>query len=301
MASLSEEIMVNYKGRSYLPSRRFVRPYDLVGVEVELEQASELLRLINGDIKNYWEVEEDGSLRDNGVEFKTKGPLFGCDLEHALFLLDWNCQRANPVTSYRTSVHIHINVRDMNVKSIFKMFLTYLIFERPIFRMFPKREENLYCVPWFDADDDIEHLRVFLKYIRYSDNRYLEGKEFPIPKEYLAEMLTNGLSNLNKYSAVNLNPITKFGTIEFRHMNGTYDGDAIIRWINVIQCLKTFALDDRYSWNELPQLMSEFSPLQFADDVFGGCPPFNFNYNGLVYDMYQGARLVDYIYRLENA
>lgn len=40
-----------------------------------------------------------------------------------------------------------------------------------------------------------------------------------------------------KYTALNLLPITKYGTVEFRHMHGTNDFDKLCTWINSLSNL----------------------------------------------------------------
>ena len=51
----------------------------------------------------------------------------------------------------------------------------------------------------------------------------------------------NNIYNWNKYTALNLKPLNQHGTIEFRHLYGTWDKKVIITWTNLISCIKKYA------------------------------------------------------------
>ena len=69
---------------------------------------------------------------------------------------------------------------------------------------------------------------------------------------------------------MNLVPITSKGTIEFRHLAGTKDIKRIITWINLILCLKKFALKNSpdYIWDRIKTLNTTSEYKMFADEVF---------------------------------
>src|SRR5690606_4243198 len=72
-----------------------------------------------------------------------------------------------------------------------------------------------------------------------------------------------------RYSALNLAALRKFGTIEFRHMPGTGDIQKIRNWINLIMCLKQYALiKEELHLKEMPKYFSSTGFMQCAYEVF---------------------------------
>ena len=115
----------------------------LFGIEIEVEnvhpnQPAEVLY--------YWNVTEDGTLRNNGREFITH-PL---RLEQIPAALEEFNKFINPDCEFteRTSVHIHMNVRDLCIEEIFNTILIYLACEKVLFRWVGhKRDNNPFCIP----------------------------------------------------------------------------------------------------------------------------------------------------------
>ena len=67
-------------------------------------------------------------------------PLKGGDITRAMFgfkkvfLLYEEAGNEPPICSPRTSVHIHIDVRDLEVQQLKKLFLLYAVFEETFFK-----------------------------------------------------------------------------------------------------------------------------------------------------------------------
>ena len=184
----------------------------LVGVEVELEKV-ELLRDPFG-----WRVEQDGSLKDGGLEFTT--PVWHTHAEESLHEL-FSAVKAEG--SPRCSVHVHANICDFTLEQVKCLILLYTIFERPLYRFSGKRWNSIYCVPvqaWAIGFD--------LTLYRFKDLRVL----FP------------------KYSGINIFPDVKertvLGTIEFRQMTGTKNVMYIKTWIDIIAHLVKYAQTQDY-------------------------------------------------------
>ena len=209
---------------------KMVAPSALIGIEVEVENVPNYISL-----DYYWKSKHDGSLRNNGCEF-TSIPLRAYQVPYALdYLWKQMCQENDPDFSPRTSIHIHLNVRDMTVDQIKVLTLLYSIFERHFFHIAgTKREESIFCVPLYLS----KQVQV-IKDIPYS------------------------LQNWHKYNAVNLGTITgtadvpRFGTIEFRHLYGTMDNDIIINWINNILYLRQASLS--YTFDELSDKVKDMN------------------------------------------
>lgn len=215
---------LRYEETQPKPTVEIVCPTALVGIEMEVEN-------IRSDvpITHYWMHKEDGSLRNYGAEF-TSIPLRGYQVPYALDHLE-KCIRMhnNPDFSTRTSVHVHLNVRDMSENQIRVFILLYALFERHFFNFAgTKRETSVFCVPLYRTNQLADTIKREL--IRISNYWH-------------------------KYSAINCGTILgngdvpKFGTIEFRHLYGTLDKTVIIDWINQIFLLRTAS--HQYEYEDL--------------------------------------------------
>jgi hypothetical protein len=221
-----------------------VSPDELVGIEIELEG---IRYPVNPEY--YWKSKTDGSLRNHGVEYASI-PLMAYQVEYAMkYFQDFIQLKNHPVFSPRTSVHIHMNVRNMTWSEIEVFVLLYSIFERHFFMQTTKeRERGIFCVPIYKTD--------------------LLDKLMPIE---------NVSHYWNKYAAINLCTITgngdmpAFGTIEFRHMHGTMDEKVIVDWVNNIHTLKKaamkYTLEDVYEMLETMNSTSAY--LGLYTKIFG--------------------------------
>lgn len=222
-------------------------PQALVGIEVEVEG----MRAGPTYMDYYWNTKEDHSLRNYGWEF-TSIPLRGYQIEYALDYLHAEMVKHplnKPDYSPRTSIHVHLNVRDMTWSQLKSFVLLYTIFERHFFHIAgTKRESSIFCVPIYRS-------------IQRRSISTLEG----VPQ------------NWSKYNALNLGTITgngvvdKYGTVEFRHLYGTGDKSVIINWINNIFKLRRAAAN--YPFPELLERVKHMNTtsdyVALYVDVFG--------------------------------
>ena len=133
--SIADSFGMSVDSRKYKTTNALVLPDTWLGIELEIENINGVLkhvrnagvnypngggafdaRVLNtGTGRNLWIVEQDGSLRDGGLELKSI-PIFGLDVLTALNDLEkfFNEHDFKPKFSRRTSVHIHINVLDMD-------------------------------------------------------------------------------------------------------------------------------------------------------------------------------------------
>ncbi len=103
---------------------------DRVGVEVELENVPLNSRLRSAT-DTRWEIKEDGSLRNYGVEFVFAEPMFGEDVVNTIRNLPHVFQQLGirPNISERCSVHVHLDVRDLEYNQLLNLVVTYLLCE----------------------------------------------------------------------------------------------------------------------------------------------------------------------------
>ena len=291
---------------SYEESSNFILPRCIIGVEVELENMKEASNFARNGVPRrfaedgiedfsfdndtrgvlfgigYWNVKSDGSLRDNGVEFVTK-KLFGKDLSIALDELhDYLVANAvpNSTPSDRCSVHIHLDVTDLNKTEYARLLIDYAIFENVLFNYCGvHRKENLYCLPFARSDD----FKRTLSNILTSVEKDLDFKKY-----------VNGFP---KYSALNLKATSTYGSLEFRLHGGTYDMMRVKEWINIIMCLKKNCIGN--SANNLHREISRFGISNYLEKVFKNYHRI-LDYNECESDIVEGIRLAQDILLYNN-
>jgi len=252
----------------------------LIGIEVELENVRGL-DFNNESFRKYWNIVEDGSLRDGGLEFVLSRPFAGSDLIKALKEFDKTISKYKDriILSERTSVHVHIDVRSLDYSQLLKFVSLYTIFEEPLFRLAggEDRKNGIFATSLSNAEGYINHL----------------GSEGDSPSERNAKDI---ISNFSKYSACNLAAVRQYGSLEFRNHEGTYDTERILKWVNVLLLLRKNAIE-----NELPiqEILGNISIngaekvfkdifLEYSDEMM---------YPDLEFDMFNGLRLAqDIIY-----
>ncbi len=224
-----------------------VDQHALLGIEIEVENMKNYFETP----PYYWSVKEDNSLRNNGVEFVSI-PLRGYQIEYALDLFVKTINSTNtPEFTPRTSVHIHLNARDMTPDQVRCLVLLYTIFEKHFFHIAgTKRESSIFCVP-------------FYKTVGYQR-----------PSTLIEQ---GNLLGWHKYNALNRGTLLgtaqlpMYGTVEFRHLYGTQDKITIINWINNILKLRTAAMNSNWEMllQEVRSMNTTSSYVQKYQEIFG--------------------------------
>ena len=239
----------------------FRNPKGLVGLEIEVEN---VLSVDPNLTLMFWNIKEDGSLRNNGREFVIKGAIPIGFVESALRQLD---RGLNPDRDFsiRTSVHVHQDVRGMTLEQLTSLILIYITVESILFKFAENNRKNsIYCVPITQTEllnsitqtIDMKHI------VRNIDSFWL------------------------KYSALNLLPIKEWGSIEYRHMPGTLDIQKLLVWIDLISRIKIAA----YKWtiedlhNRIFALNTNSQYYHFLEDLFGSLVTY-LDVNNLIRDM----------------
>lgn len=257
---------------SYEPSAKFVTS-SLVGIEIELEGIGRV-RVDSRTFNKYWKTVEDGSLRDGGVEFVLSRPFAGKDLERALYSFDRNIakgQRGIKI-SPRTSVHVHIDVRDLTFVQLTRFISIYAIFEEALFNMVgQERKNNIFSTSLANAEGGLRKLGSFGNNPNPAEARHI-------------------LLHFTKYSACNISAVKKYGSLEFRNHEGTYDIARIAKWINVLLRMKDAAINMEIPVEEMFSRISMEGTQTFFRDVFREYSE-ELDYPNLEFDMYAGLRL----------
>jgi len=205
----------------------------LIGIEVEVENH----RLLKEPPSGVWQLTNDGSLRNNGVEWITL-PIEARFAPYALRELLGESLNTDCCFSPRTSVHVHVNCQDLHTTAVMDVILLYACLE-PLFFQFTGRgrAKNIYCVPIGDTD-----------LLPFMVNRRLE----------------QAITKWSKYSGLNILPLAEKGTVEFRHMHGTFDYDKLSRWVRLITKLFDYCI--KQGTPAIRRLVSSFNERM---DVFG--------------------------------
>lgn len=218
---------------SLLP--RLVDNSTYVGMEIEIERVLKTSGILNLGLDTpLWRNVEDGSLRNNGKEFVSL-PIKGEHIKLALDVFNHTMDKEKLCIGHeftdRTSVHVHMNVRDMSVEHLSNMLMVYILVEPLLYSWTSiERGKGVFCVPISQSKDMQEDLGNFLSKVSKGDFRNT----------------FEPLTSWQKYTGLNLLPIFNFGTIEFRHLYGTKDPEILITWLNIIFSMKRFACANKF-------------------------------------------------------
>jgi hypothetical protein len=245
-----------------------------IGIEIEVERVDNYSASL---VQEYsvWSQREDHSLRDNGWEFVSlpiKGNRITFALNQFFATINSNC-RFSP----RTSIHIHCNVLDMSPEKIAVMLGAYSLTEELLYKFVgEERDKSNFAVP-FKESDAYDFIEYFL------DDRINFNLE------------------ANRYAGLNIDSIRKFGTLEFRHLGGTSDKVKIVKWINLIFCLKRYAQKTEWATMKynIDRLNTVSSYALLVNEIYGECKGY-LDQSKLLKDMERPAASLKKI-KLDNA
>mgnify|MGYP000160792511 CR=1 FL=1 len=214
-----------------------------------------------------WTSHDDGSLRgaypDSRVEYVINGPVPLDTLSSALEELKVLTKGCVPNFSFRTSVHTHVNVLDLDENQIMNFIYAYLLIEEPLINYCGNsRKCNRFCLRLQDADFMLHYMkRLFSKGL---DEVYeFDGEDM-------------------RYAAINLAAMNKYGSIEFRSMRGTFDFEVIKIWCTALVSLRNYACHKKTCIDVYEEFV-EMGPEKFLQHVLGDIAC-HFMYKNLVKD-----------------
>jgi hypothetical protein len=236
------------------PDHRLIMPKCPLGLEFEFERVIAGLPTTEA-WPQYWERKRDDSLHDRGMEFVFRRPFFGTDVITAVTGLCNFAKTAGYVSSIRTGLHVHVDVRDLEMNQLVNMLVLYALFEPTLYKFVGNdRDENVFCLPWYKSHGAI----LKISQIASTKSEKLKG---------VAGQLRN-----EKYAGLNLDPLARFGSVEFRQALTTTDVDWVYNWINVCLSLKLNSLAQiRPEW--YIGFAYEFGATALGERVFGDLWP----------------------------
>lgn len=216
-------------------------PLLLYGMELEIERVDSDMA-VDG-----MRVTTDGSLRNNGLEFITQ-PMNLLNLAACLTRFFNKTEFNDDNYSERTSIHVHTNCNDLTPPQVASVCVLYQVFEKVLFSFIgDDRESNIFCVPWSETTVSYQTVT------------------------RMVECRMERLRDWYKYTALNLAPLLTFGTVEWRHMAGTYDLPRILLWCQLIGSI--FAYARKYTNEDVLNLVINLNTTSqyhnVIDAVFG--------------------------------
>lgn len=248
----------------YQGSPKLVIPNQYLGVEIELEGCHPLFKY-SAEFYNYWAVKDDGSLRSEagllGLEYVFKDALFGEDVIQALSIMETTMNQMNPKPSWRCGLHVHVDTSDLTTETLFNYIFLYMLYEKALYNYVGgDRQNSPFCVPLTSYTDSTTNLIELLRLI-HSDSYGTEEKQLKIYKAF---------EHWSKYTGMNLVPLVRFGTIEFRQAPSMYNSKSILEWINILLSLKAAAVNiDSQFTKEFHRYISAAGLPQLSRTVFG--------------------------------
>ncbi len=184
----------------------------LLGVEVEVE--GERLPVVDGED---WRTERDHSLRGESFEYVMREPRSLPETITCLNSLKECLNNSNYYETPRAGVHVHVNVQNLTVVQLYNAIISTYLLETILTRYCgPHREGNLFCLRVCDAE--YQAIKVEESAVKNS-LRVLNTEEI-------------------RYSALNLNSLAKYGSIEYRAMRSTADFGVLRIWCTVLHNIR---------------------------------------------------------------
>lgn len=221
------------------------------GLEIECEGNN--LPLLKG---HPWISTDDGSLR--GVfphsrnEYILNKPLDLPEAVEAIAFLNKQFEehKSELNFSFRTSVHVHANMQQLDEVQVLNVIYLYMLMEPSLVEYCGEgRKANRFCLRLQDADGLYDLLsQIFVRGLRYV-------------KEYREDAI--------RYSSLNLAPLYKYGSVEFRAMRGTSDPAVLVPWLNVLNCIIEKATQPRTTPVSIRKEFVDKGVEKFLVDIVG--------------------------------
>jgi hypothetical protein len=213
------------------------------GIEIEVEGTEKIV----DDPR--WKSDRDGSLRGANREYILHRPIPREDVRDALSCLAAELEYEPIDFSFRTSVHVHVNVQELTYVQLLNMIYTYLLIEEPLMTYCGKeRKGNRFCLRLQDAEGMLETFTMLFK-----------GQENAlglIPRDMV------------RYAAINIESVIKYGSLEFRAMRGNLDVEYITTWTEALYRIREFA---KHVENpaQIYELFASEDPKSFLKRILG--------------------------------
>lgn len=175
----------------------------------------------------YWTPKSDGSLRNFGVEYVLKKPLNLTEVKLALRDFDKTTKGVVFIENAPgTSVHVHMNVQDFNVRTLGVFMTVWTLFENILVEYSgPTRRSNLFTLPVRCAEGNLDNIVKLFRRIEANGQNVLASND-----------------NQVKYAALNIGCLKTFLSLEARSFRGTVKTSEIYTWCAILDRMMSFAV-----------------------------------------------------------
>lgn len=235
-------------------TKTFGRNYHNFKGEIGLEIETETLQEYKVPQFSFWDVHNDGSLRNVGREYVLRQPLeitkefpeamveFASKTKDIKFIPD----------SITTSVHVHLNMLNETFVTLGNFLTLYTLVENLLVRYSGEdRKSNLFCLPICDAEEIYNNIMSMM--------RGIGGKKYAA-MQFAPEN--------TKYGALNLAALVQYGSLEIRSFRGTTDIGVIKKWVDILYSILKYARQDKLVPPQIIMAYKEKGP-ELLTDVFG--------------------------------
>ena len=178
--------------------------------------------LEEGDIPDYFEAIEDGSLSSCGVEFRTQRPVIGETVDKALSSLESVNRYEDNWVDSSCGVHIHMNAIDFDFVDMQSVLMIMSRLQHTIYNSLPsERIDNTYCKEIKLRPEKIASIKTLPELI----NTYYRLAE---------SKLDDNKYNTARYFGTNIHARFLLGSIEFRYHEGEIYSEPIRDWIKFL-------------------------------------------------------------------
>lgn len=240
-----------------------------LGVEIECEGNN-----LNPIDTPSWRTERDGSLRGdypyNSSEYVMRAPVTAKRFPSVLKELIDHQKNAKFNFSFRTSVHVHVNVQELTEDELLAFLYACMLLEEPLMNFCGEsRKGNRFCLRMNDAEG----------YDKTLSSIFTHG--------YRAIARLNG--DKIRYSAINVHSLVKYGSIEFRGMRGNMEEAVLLPWCSTLLSIRNVAKKLKNPINVYNMYVG-MGNQEFAKKFFGKHADL-FMYEGMERDMNQSFSL----------
>jgi Putative amidoligase enzyme len=257
-------------------------PKTYMGLEYEWESTGNFpyqTALLTGDpragmvsaVRSLFNHHVDGSLRDGGMEFTFKEPYAGTRILAAIDAMDDVSRAYGFTSSYRTSLHVHMDLSELNYpKDAHRFAALYAVVEPLLYKFVGANRDGCnYCIPWYaNPHHYMQYARIIKPYKEY----FKKNQEDEIGLSLGSHLLQN--KNYHKYAGLNLLSMGQFGTAEFRHAPVNMQKEKILVWLNILMRIKKYVVENQWDVTHLMQRIKSHGAKAFIANIFGSEAPF---------------------------
>jgi Putative amidoligase enzyme len=251
-------ILGKSRGRqSFVSDSRWVLPTSFIGLECEYEGVKDTT-LPKHSFADFWTQHEEGSLKDSGAEYVFTTPLFGVDAYNAAEWLVAHAKDCRWKCTKRTGIHVHLDVRDLEVSQLAGMTILYAALEPLLYHWVGDgRDASHFCIPLYRADEALLGACSIVR-SALQDEKDDSHTALGLAEEY------------QRYAGFNLQALHKFGSVEFRQLQTTHDFVRIVDWVNMLMSLKATAFKLPQSDGAVVRMIQRMGVQNLLTYVFPG-------------------------------